>query len=112
MLEAALRKLGLDEHVDGEDQVKDWGRVLSSGEISRLYLARVLARQPDVLLMDEPVAHCAADQAEVIFAALKDALPSKASVLTISHDLSIEKYHAMRLSFDPKSKAIDVVTPG
>ena len=50
VLVAALRKLRLDQHVDAEDQVKDWGRTLSSGEIARLYLARVIARQPDVLI--------------------------------------------------------------
>ena len=65
-----IPKGGSDEHVDAEDQVKDWGRILSSGEISRLYLARVIARQPEVLLMDEPVAHWARNDPKSVLASL------------------------------------------
>ncbi len=62
------------------------GRSLSGGEQRRLQIARALARQPDVLLIDEPTTGLDAATANRVLAAIRDRLPNTALVLAI-HEL-------------------------
>ncbi len=60
---------------------------LSSGERQRLALLRVLANQPQVLLLDEPTANLDARNAELIEALIADYQRThQAAVLWVSHD--------------------------
>lgn len=77
-IEKVLRGLGFTE----EDWVKPVG-VLSGGEMTRAALARMLLREPDLILLDEPTNHLdlwAVSWLEEYLAAYKGA------VLVVSHD--------------------------
>src|SRR5262249_54963494 len=62
-------------------------RKLSAGQRRRLALAVALARQPRLLLLDEPHAGLDADARTVVDEVVRDAAAGGAAVLIASHDL-------------------------
>lgn len=88
----------------------DWGRTLSSGELARLLLARVVVLKPEHLCMDEPVANCAEKEPTAkLFTALKESMVPHASVLTVSHDVTdLTPFHNVQITLDPKMTSLNV----
>ncbi|OJX74323.1 metal ABC transporter ATP-binding protein [Magnetospirillum sp. 64-120] len=63
---------------------------LSGGELQRVMLARALLRQPDLLVLDEPVGGVdMAGQAEIYDLIAQEARQSQRGVLLVSHDLHV-----------------------
>ncbi len=63
-------------------------RDLSQGQRQRALIARALAGDPDLLLLDEPFASVDPDSRQSVFRCLKEAAASK-TVVVVSHDYSI-----------------------
>jgi phosphate transport system ATP-binding protein len=83
--EEALKAAHLWDEV--KDRLKDQASTLSGGQQQRLCLARVLALEPDVLLLDEPTASLDFRAAAKIEELLLD-LKKKYAVIAVSHSLS------------------------
>ena len=64
-------------------------RVLSFGERRRVELARALAAEPDLLLIDEPAAGLVAAEREVLHADLAALRAAGTTVLLIEHDMRL-----------------------
>jgi iron complex transport system ATP-binding protein len=71
---------------------------LSAGERQRVLVARALAQEPRVLLLDEPTSHLDVGH-QVAMYALVEALnrESGLTVLVVSHDLNLAASHCRRL---------------
>lgn len=83
-VQEALETAHLWEEV--KDRLQDHARTLSGGQQQRLCLARALALQPDVLLLDEPTACLDYRAARKIEDLLLD-LKTKYTIVAVSHSL-------------------------
>ena len=62
-------------------------RSLSGGQQQRVYIAQVLARRADLLILDEPTAGLDAGAREIYQEAIRNELRRGASVITATHDI-------------------------
>jgi manganese/zinc/iron transport system ATP- binding protein len=83
----ALQRMGMTEFA--ERQIGQ----LSGGQQQRVFLARALAQEADVLLLDEPFVGVDASTEEVIFGLLDAARDEGRTVVVVNHDLSSVSRH-------------------
>jgi manganese/iron transport system ATP-binding protein len=62
---------------------------LSGGQQQRVFLARALAQEPHILLMDEPFTGVDVSTQEVMFALLDELKKEKVTVMVSTHDLNM-----------------------
>ena len=72
---------------------------LSGGQQQRVFIARALAQEAELLLMDEPLAGLDAPNQEAIFETLDSLRPDGVTVLVATHDLNLaaERFDRMML---------------
>src|SRR6056297_9559 len=81
------RRDALLEHVGLLDHARQPARLLSGGEQQRLALARALATEPKVMLMDEPTASLDPASVLKIEEIVQDAQAKGTKILFVTHDL-------------------------
>lgn len=82
--EAVRRALEL---VGMADRAKDSVNALSGGQHQRVLIARALASEPDLLIMDEPMAGVDLASQEVLAQALREEVGKGTTVLLVLHEL-------------------------
>jgi manganese/iron transport system ATP-binding protein len=108
VVEDCLEKMALTDLA--ETPVGD----LSGGQQQRVFMARALAQEPHILLMDEPFTGVDATTTETTLALLKKLRDSKVTVLVSTHDLNLAATHfelivllnKKLISFGPAEKAL------
>ncbi len=86
-----LEKLGID-HLRGQLLAG-----LSGGEFQRMLIARALAAEPAILLLDEPTAFVDAPSRDAIYAFLGQ-LNQRVTILMVSHDLLAVATHVKSMA--------------
>lgn len=82
--QAALAMRGLNiENLSGREL-----KTLSGGQLRRVFLARALCGEPDLLLLDEPCAGLDEESHKILFGALKKILAKGCAVIMVTHDNS------------------------
>jgi len=84
---------------------------LSGGEQARVWLARVLAGQPQVLLADEPVASLDLFYQRAVMQALRGFVQQGRAALVALHDLGLAARHCDRLVLLADGALVAVGTP-
>ena len=90
-VERACRLAGAAEFIEAlpegyQTMLGDWGFTLSAGQRQKLALARVLLKDPELVVLDEATAHLDGRAEKEVLAALETVLAGR-TVVTISHDL-------------------------
>jgi branched-chain amino acid transport system ATP-binding protein len=80
---ALMERLGLAQYAQAE------AGSLPYGVLKRLEIARALATEPKVLLLDEPAAGCNAVETEVLDRLIADIARSGVAVVLIEHDMKL-----------------------
>jgi len=104
-VETALRGAGLWEEV--KDRLSEPGAGLSGGQQQRLCIARSLAVEPEVILMDEP---CSALDpiATLKIEELIDQLKSKVTIVIVTHNMQQAARVADRTAFMLSGEMVEV----
>ena len=61
-------------------------KTLSGGQLRRVFLARALCSEPELLLLDEPCAGLDVQSHKILFAVLKKAISRGCAVIMVTHD--------------------------
>lgn len=72
-------------------------RTLSGGEWQRVLIARALAQDTDVLLLDEPTSHLDLSHQSDILALMRELAGSGATIIGVFHDLNLASLYCDRL---------------
>ncbi|MEK7388692.1 MAG: ABC transporter ATP-binding protein [Elusimicrobiota bacterium] len=91
-VERACRAVGAEEFISGlpegyQTTLGDWGYSLSLGQRYKLAIARVLIKDPDIVILDEASAHLDGAAEREVASALETVLSGR-TVITIAHDLA------------------------
>lgn len=80
--ESAMKSLNIYGLADKEI------RTLSGGQLRRVFLARAVCGNPELLLLDEPCAGLDAQSHETLFGILRGLLADGCAVVMVTHDIS------------------------
>ncbi|MEK7232586.1 MAG: ABC transporter ATP-binding protein [Elusimicrobiota bacterium] len=91
-VEQAARAVGAEEFISAlpegyQTTLGDWGFSLSSGQRQKLAIARMLLKDPEIVVLDEATAHLDGPARTEILSVLASALAGR-TVVTIAHDLA------------------------
>jgi ABC-type Mn2+/Zn2+ transport system ATPase subunit len=78
---AAMKRMGIEEFADTSL------RSLSGGQQQRIYLAQALARQADLLVLDEPAAGLDVRGKELYSQAMRQEMERGATIISATHDI-------------------------
>ncbi len=86
---------------------------LSGGELQRVFLAQVLAQDPDILILDEPANHLDLIYQKQLFELLEGWIREKENraILTVMHDLSLARRFGTKALLLREGKPVCSGTP-
>lgn len=89
--EELLQSVGLSDF--GDRQIGE----LSGGQFKRMLIARALAVEPQILILDEPTSDSDAISRNAIFSLLKDLNQKGMTIITSTHDLEATQEYTTKL---------------
>jgi iron complex transport system ATP-binding protein len=98
--------------VHAEHLIDRWMDKISGGEKQRVILARALAQQPLLLLLDEPTLHLdIGAQVDLLDSLRRLALENRYTVVVVTHELSLAGEYADQIVLMQKGKCLRVGPP-
>lgn len=94
------------------DIAEEYGDELSGGQKKLLELGRVLMAEPELLLLDEPIAGVNPELGSRLIERLHDLVGQGKTILMIEHDLDVIMEHCKHIFVMDEGEAIASGTPG
>ncbi len=97
----------------GADHLSDrWMNQISGGEKQRVILARALAQQPILLLLDEPTLHLdIGAQVDLLHSLRKLAAQNRYTVVVVTHELNLAAEYADQIALMQRGRCLRVGPP-
>jgi len=92
----SIEDVGLAHFIDRLDADEHWDQVLSGGEKQRLGFARMLIRNPKMIIMDEATAALDSSSQDGLMHLVLERLPS-ATIVSVAHRVELEAFHTRKL---------------
>jgi iron complex transport system ATP-binding protein len=109
--DVAIAKNALAQ-VDAEHLSDRWMDQISGGEKQRVILARALAQQPLLLLLDEPTLHLdIGSQVDLLVALRRLAAANRYTVVVVTHELNLAAEYADQVVLLQRGKSLRVGPP-
>jgi phosphate transport system ATP-binding protein len=105
LVEKSLQRAGLWNEV--KDVLKQPGTSLSGGQQQRLCIARAIATEPEVLLMDEPASSLDPKSTEIIEALMHD-LCRRYTVVIVTHNMQQARRVSRRSAFFHLGEVVEI----
>lgn len=105
IVEDALERTGLGDF--GDRPVTE----LSGGELQRVMVARALAQEPEILLLDEPVSHLDVKHQIAILDLIRSLADGGLAVAASLHDLNLAGQYADRIALFAENRMLAVGAP-
>ena len=107
VVEKSLRRAGLWDEV--KDALREPGTSLSGGQQQRLCIARAIANEPEVILMDEPTSSLDPKSAETIEGLMRE-LRRDYTVVIVTHNMQQAERISDRTAFFHLGEIVEVGT--
>lgn len=109
--EATQKATRVLEDVGLADKVDDWPETLSGGQKQRLAIARALAMDPDLMLLDEPTSSLDPELVAEVLAVLKSLAAQGMTMLIVTHELGFAAQAADRVIFMEAGRIVEEGPP-
>jgi putative ATP-binding cassette transporter len=111
-VQQALIKVALPHLAIRLNDVVDWGKVLSVGELQRIAFARILLTEPRAVFLDESTSALDAGLELTLYELIRAELPEMILV-SVSHRATVEQFHARHLQLVGGGRwRLDTLTTG
>lgn len=102
--EKALKMCGLPQLARGLQEIDNWQRKLSGGELQRLAFARVLLHRPDFVFLDEATSALDADAERRVYESMISEMPLTC-VVSVAHHEALKQFHNrfLELKVEPQT---------
>ncbi|MCM8804418.1 MAG: ATP-binding cassette domain-containing protein [Candidatus Omnitrophica bacterium] len=89
MIRKAMLKAGLNPIVFQNKNIEEGGKNLSGGEKRRISLARAFLKEPDVLILDEPITYIDMETEKIIIESILATAKEGKIVIAVTHNQNI-----------------------
>src|SRR5262249_28079055 len=105
----ALNKVGLHHLKEKIEEDAPWDQTLSGGEKQRLAFARLLLRNPDIVVLEEATSALDEKSQDKMLDMVTKELP-KATIVSVAHRAELEAFHSRKITLERRKGGAKLVS--
>jgi putative ATP-binding cassette transporter len=105
----AFKRVGLDHLIDRINEEAPWDQTLSGGEKQRLAFARIVLREPDIIVLDEATAALDPQSQDKLMELLVRQ-PEHTTLISVGHRPELELFHSRKIVLERRRSGTRLVS--